>query len=171
VKDLRGRAAPGGVCFDSLIASGSGEERMKPFAVAAAGCAAAGLAVFAVGAASDGASYDPALAERGSELFVRYCASCHGENGKGGGTAAGELESVPADLTRIAARRRGVFPDAEIARFIDGRFEVSAHGTREMPVWGERLGQRIPEAGPSEEIVRGRILVLVEYLKSIQMWD
>ena len=48
---------------------------------------------------------------------------------------------------------------------------VTAHGSREMPVWGERFGANVPEAGVSEEIVRGRVLVLVEYLKSIQKAD
>ncbi len=40
-----------------------------------------------------------------------------------------------------------------------------------MPIWGRRFGERIPEAGISEEVVRGRMLVLVEYLKSIQQAD
>jgi hypothetical protein len=89
----------------------------------------------------------------------------------GRGPAAGALKTRPANLTGLAKRRGGAFPDGEIARFIDGRFEVTAHGSREMPIWGRRFGERIPEAGISEEIVRGRILVLVEYLKSIQQVD
>jgi mono/diheme cytochrome c family protein len=111
---------------------------------------------------------DRVLAEMGSELYLQYCGSCHGDQGRGDGPAAGALKTPPADLTRIAARRGGSFPDGEVARFIDGRFAPAAHGSRQMPVWGERFGERIPEAGVSEEIVRGRILVLVEYLKSIQ---
>ena len=112
---------------------------------------------------------DPVLAEIGKELFLRHCASCHGETGRGDGTVAGVLRTPPADLTRIAARRGGAFPRGEIARFIDGRYAVEAHGTREMPVWGERLGERIPEPGVSEEVVRGDLAVLVEYLQSIQV--
>lgn len=113
--------------------------------------------------------YDPVLAELGQEHFTQYCVSCHGEDGRGQGPVAGALKKPPADLTHIAARRGGRFPDGEIARFIDGRFAPEAHGSREMPVWGERFGERIPEAGVSEEITRGRIVVLVEYLKSIQV--
>jgi len=115
--------------------------------------------------------HDRVLAEMGVEYYVQYCASCHGVDGKGSGPAAASLKSPPADLTRIAARRGGRFPDGEIARFIDGRFAPGAHGSREMPVWGERFGERIPEAGISEEVVRGRVLVIVEYLKSIQASD
>lgn len=131
---------------------------------------AGALAGLAAGAAEkeDEAKYDRVLAEMGWEFYQRYCASCHGIDGKGGGPAASVLRTRPADLTRIAARRKGNFPDGEIARYIDGRFELAAHGTREMPIWGERFGETIPEAGISDEIVRGRILVLVEYLKSIQ---
>jgi mono/diheme cytochrome c family protein len=114
---------------------------------------------------------DPVLAELGRDLFRRHCASCHGENGRGDGPAAGALRTPPADLTRIAARRGGTFPEGEIARFIDGRFVVEAHGTREMPVWGERLGERVPEAGVSEEVVRGQVSVVLEYLRSLQTRD
>ena len=122
-------------------------------------------------AGADQAEIDRVLADMGSEFYQRYCASCHGLDGKGDGPAASALKAPPADLTRIAARRGGKFPDGEIARFVDGRFAPSAHGSREMPVWGESFGASIPDAGVSEEVVRGRILVLVEYLKSIQVSD
>ncbi len=114
---------------------------------------------------------DPLLADLGEPVFLRRCGACHGESGRGDGPAAGALRVAPADLTRIAARRGGSFPEGEIARLIDGRFTVQAHGTREMPIWGERLGEQIPDAGVSEEVVRGQISVLVEYLKSIQRAD
>jgi mono/diheme cytochrome c family protein len=122
-------------------------------------------------AENESSDYDRVLADMGSEYFVRWCASCHGEDARGTGPAAGALKVRPADLTRIAARRGGEFPAGEIARKIDGRFEIAAHGTREMPIWGQRFGETVPEPGVSESIVRGRILVLVEYLKSIQVAD
>jgi hypothetical protein len=78
------------------------------------------------------------------------------------------LRTAPADLTHIANRRGGEFPDGEIARYIDGRFDVSAHGAREMPVWGERFAELLPGPGIGEEAARGKIAVLLEYLKSIQ---
>ena len=135
------------------------------FTVAIAFLAAAAIAETAV------TDYDRVLADIGSEYYERLCASCHGDNGRGRGPAAGALKVRPADLTRIAARRGGKFPSGEIARIIDGRFEVEAHGTREMPIWGQRFGERVPEPGVSDSIVRGRILVLVEYLRSIQAAD
>ncbi len=116
-------------------------------------------------------AFDPVLAELGAEAFPRYCASCHGLRGEGDGPAADALRTRPADLTRIALRRGGAFPAGEIARFIDGRFALPAHGSREMPVWGERFGEAIPETSVAEEITRGKIAVLVEFLRSIQRTD
>ena len=104
----------------------------------------------------------------GAQLFARHCASCHGATGVGDGPAARALARPPADLTHIAARRGGEFPDAEIAHWIDGRFDVPAHGSREMPIWGRKLADPIAEDASGEEVARGRIDLLVEYLKTIQ---
>ena len=144
---------------------------MRRLVLRRATLACVALFLLAAGPAAAEEKFDRVLAEMGAEYYAQYCASCHGRDGAGRGPAAGALKKRPADLTRIAQRRGGTFPEGEIARYIDGRFEVTAHGSREMPIWGRRLGERIPEAGISEEIVRGRILVLVEYLKSIQQAD
>lgn len=135
-----------------------------------------GLGVLLLGAAplagaepSDGAAPDPMLAEMGAAPFAQYCASCHGANARGDGPVASSLAKPPADLTRIAARRDGRFPKGEIAKIIDGRFAIGAHGTREMPVWGAVLGESVPDPEMSEELTRGTIAVLVEYLASIQV--
>src|SRR5512132_3118854 len=60
----------------------------------------------------------------GHRYFVRYCSACHGLEGRGDGPAASALQSPPADLTRIAQRRGGHFPVAEIRASIDGRTVV-----------------------------------------------
>ena len=104
----------------------------------------------------------------GQQYFVRYCSACHGLTGRGDGPAAPTLRTPPADLTRIAQRRGGRFPVAEIAAFIDGRTVMPAHGSREMPVWGERFGEMVGGGSIGEEVVRGNLLVLIEYLQSIQ---
>jgi mono/diheme cytochrome c family protein len=128
-------------------------------------CAAA---VAAAAAAAAAPGYDPVLAEIGEPTFQRYCTACHGISGRGDGPAAKTLHPPPANLTTIAARREGRFPSAEIARFIDGRFDLPAHGSRDMPVWGERFGADVPDPGVGESIARGQIASLLEYLKSIQ---
>jgi mono/diheme cytochrome c family protein len=108
------------------------------------------------------------LVAQGEQVFLQYCAPCHGADATGHGPAAAALIKRPADLTRLAERRGGEFPAADVAAYIDGRFEVTAHGTREMPIWGVRLREELPEGGLSEEIVRGQITMLVDYLKTIQ---
>jgi mono/diheme cytochrome c family protein len=107
------------------------------------------------------------LAEAGRVEYLHYCASCHGPLGRGDGAVGQTLQRRPADLTAIAAQHGRAFPAGEIAAFIDGRTSVAAHGTREMPVWGTRLGEDI-QPDTAEEVTRGRISFLVEYLKTIQ---
>jgi mono/diheme cytochrome c family protein len=119
----------------------------------------------------DEASAEDLLLEIGRGDFLRFCASCHGTSARGDGPAASGLKVPPADLTRIAARRGGSFPASEVTAFIDGRRNVAAHGSREMPVWGLILAQPIHEHASGEEVLRGRLLVLVEYLRSIQTGD
>jgi mono/diheme cytochrome c family protein len=133
--------------------------------------AVAGLALTAVSLlarAGEEVPADPVLASIGAGYFREHCATCHGVGGVGNGPVATALTPRPADLTRIAARREGKFPGGEIAMFIDGRFEVTAHGSRVMPVWGREFLPSGMEPGAAEEIARGRILTLVEYLRSIQ---
>ena len=110
-----------------------------------------------------------AAAQVGGEYYQQYCAVCHGEDAKGGGEYAGLLAVKPPDLTRIAARGGGVFSESSTARLIDGRFDLPAHGSREMPVWGMRLADQIPGMATGDEVVRGRVTSLVEYLRSLQV--
>jgi len=112
---------------------------------------------------------NPMLVEVGREEFATHCASCHGMDARGGGPVAASLRTAPADLTRIAARRGGDYPADEIAAWIDGRLAPGAHGTREMPVWGARLADGLPPEPLTQDLVRGRIVTLVEYLESIQV--
>ena len=108
---------------------------------------------------------EPAATETGRALFMTYCASCHGVNGRGNGPAAEELRHRPADLTQFAARNGGVFNGARIHRFIDGRTVITAHGTMEMPVWGDEFKWRegLPENG-----ITDRVDALVRYLETLQ---
>ena len=106
---------------------------------------------------------------KAASLYVEYCASCHGTAADGAGPAATAMDPRPADLRRIAARRGGVFPAASIADKIDGRDPIKAHGSKDMPVWGKVFRDDAEMEQGTEAAVRGRILVLVEYLKSIQL--
>jgi mono/diheme cytochrome c family protein len=73
---------------------------------------------------------------------VQYCSACHGINGRGDGPAALAIRAPALDLTRIAQRRGDRFPEAEIAAHIDGSIVIRAHGSRDMPIWGRRFGEK-----------------------------
>lgn len=104
-----------------------------------------------------------AQAAWGRDLFMRHCASCHGEEGKGNGPAAAALKNPPADLTRISLTHGGQFPRVELMRFIDGERPVPAHGPRHMPVWGE-----VFRDDWGDSAARMRIHSLTTFLESIQ---
>lgn len=111
------------------------------------------------------AAQQATLADAGSEYFAQYCASCHGASGKGDGPAAKALLVRPPDLTTLTRRLGEPFPALLVAEIIDGSRPITAHGSNEMPVWGRRF--RRDTTGP-ESALRGRILLIVEYLRSIQ---
>ena len=96
--------------------------------------------------------------------YLDHCAACHGEQGRGDGPLAGELESVPLDLTRLSADNGGSFPETLVFQVIDGRRITRSHGTREMPVWGNRFALD----GGSEMEIELRITALIDYLESLQ---
>jgi mono/diheme cytochrome c family protein len=72
----------------------------------------------------------------GQLLYHTHCASCHGESGRGDGMVGAALRTPPTDLTVLAGKNGGVFPEAAVVEFIDGTRAVTAHGPRAMPVWG-----------------------------------
>ena len=98
-------------------------------------------------------------------MFIEYCAACHGREGRGNGPAAAALKTVPADLTRVSARNGGTFPTVKVRRYIEGLDEVPAHGSRDMPIWGQVLkGQ-----STDDTFLKLRIEGLTKYIESIQV--
>lgn len=102
----------------------------------------------------------------GQEMYVNYCASCHGKDGKGTGPAASALKQVPPNLTILAKQNKGSFPEDHVAAVITGDAELAAHGSKDMPVWGPVLW-KISQGHPDE--VQQRVVNLASYLKSIQV--
>ena len=99
----------------------------------------------------------------GQALFGHYCAVCHGKDARGTGPAADALKKAPADLTQISQKSGGNFPEIHVMRVIKGDDVVGAHGTRDMPVWGELFASL-----SSKEATELRVNALMRYLETIQ---
>ncbi|MBI3403017.1 MAG: c-type cytochrome [Acidobacteria bacterium] len=104
----------------------------------------------------------PTAASDAGKMFDTYCAVCHGKDGKGAGPAAKALAKAPADLTKLTARNGGTFPDVHVRRYIEGLDEVAAHGSRDMPMWGDLFRSL------NRDTAQIRVAALAEYLKSMQ---
>ena len=116
-------------------------------------------------------SQTPVPADLGRGDFMNYCAACHGVEAKGDGTVAEFLTITAADLTQMSLRNGGIFPRQRAIEVIDGRAQVSVHGERDMPVWGDWFKFEADSDGAgakTEKVVRERITALVDYLESIQ---
>lgn len=118
----------------------------------------------------------PVFAEQeqsGRQLYLRYCGTCHGPQGKGDGVASSFMRPSPPDLTRLADRNGGTFSVDAVAKAIDGREMPRVHGDPFMPVWGTVL--REDPAKPGAPKVGGNqyaddtIRAIAEYLKTIQV--
>ena len=103
----------------------------------------------------------------GKRYFVKYCASCHGINGDGHGPVASELSKPPTNLRLLGEKYGMPLPAARLASLVDGRSAVRAHGSREMPVWGEKLYQ-LGEGERGDTGVSEAIGKIVAYLNTIQ---
>jgi mono/diheme cytochrome c family protein len=101
----------------------------------------------------------------GKEMFVSYCASCHGKDAKGDGPAAGALKQAPADLTSLAKRHDGKYPSDLVTSVLRGQTKLMAHGDQDMPVWGPVFWKM---SQGHEEQVQMRIANLNHYIESLQ---
>lgn len=111
---------------------------------------------------------EPTGPDGGKIIFRQVCATCHGTDARGTGPVAKSLKTPPADLTQIATRHDGAFPADEITTFIDGRKDIVAHGSREMPVWGDSLAQSVDNEDTRERRIEQAIEMVVQYLETIQ---
>lgn len=109
-------------------------------------------------------------AERGEGLYVSFCSTCHGPEGRGDGPMAPVLDILPADLTSIAADNGGVFSMGVVASKIDGRDPLLAHGGP-MPLFGdffEGEDAAIKTETGQPMLTSQAIVDLLAYLETIQ---
>lgn len=115
-------------------------------------------------------SYEETISS-GHKTYTRFCSVCHGDDAKGNGPFAKKLSKQPSDLTKLTADNEKIFPWKWVYKSIDGKDRRLAHGTPEMPIWGEMFD--LSHWGDNQleyanVIARGRIFELILYLESIQ---
>lgn len=111
----------------------------------------------------------------GKREYDNNCVACHGTIGKGDGPYAGIVNTKIPDLTMLQKSNGGVFPFNRVFEAIDGRAAVPAHGSRDMPIWGNEYNEKAAEYYSdymreynTTGFIRGRILALVNYIYELQ---
>ena len=90
-----------------------------------------------------GRSVPAALLNRGQSLFNRYCATCHGYDGKADTPQARQLQPAPRDFTAARFKHHPNGPDG-LPRDED-LHKVIAHGVpgTGMPAWPNLQGEEL----------------------------
>jgi mono/diheme cytochrome c family protein len=104
-------------------------------------------------------------AASGQEMYRSYCASCHGPDGKGNGPAMSALKVAPTDLTQLARRNGGHYPEMQVFNTIAGDSNVPSHGSKDMPVWGPLFSRLSESDAPKAKL---RIRNLTKFIESMQ---
>lgn len=102
----------------------------------------------------------------GKLTFIKYCASCHGEDAKGNGPAAIALKPPPADLTTLAKRYDGKFPSGYVGALLKFGRNLAAHGSDDMPVWGSSFRDLDPVKDPTGQQHIDDVLAYIESLQA-----
>lgn len=116
-----------------------------------------------------------ATAEAGRQRGYRNrCAVSHGASATGDGSYGAIIGPKLPDLTVLSRNNSGVFPVERIEETIDGSKMSKSHGTRDMPIWGDRY--RIQAAKHCLDVsydnlafVRAQILASIERLSTLQV--
>jgi mono/diheme cytochrome c family protein len=109
--------------------------------------------------------------------YEARCAVCHGLKGEGDGPYANFVMKPVSNLTILSKSNGGVFPFTRVYETIDGTVQLTAHGPKDMPIWGREYrgaiisGMKgmdfVPYIDP-ESFARARILALTEYIYTLQ---
>lgn len=106
--------------------------------------------------------------DQGKQLYMQYCSSCHGKDGRGNGSVSPYLKIKVPDLTLLAKKKKGIYPLDDVMATIDGRRLVRAHGDREMPVWGEVFTKKLESEKYTELTTLLKTKVIAEYIATLQ---
>jgi mono/diheme cytochrome c family protein len=126
------------------------------------------FSLFCVAASAQSVKRTPAgqtSAASGEEMYRSYCASCHGLDGRGNGPASSALATTPTDLTQLARRNGDRYPELRVFDIIGGDAKISAHGSKDMPVWGPLFTRLNEGDSPRAKL---RIRNITKYIETIQ---
>ena len=120
------------------------------------------LLVIAGALCASGCLRDRISREAPEIVYRRYCASCHGLEGRGDGPAAAALSPPPTDLTRLT------YNVDELMSRIDGTETIRAHGDSRMPVWGEVFAKGLVGENAPDRRARLHVKAAAMYARSLQ---
>jgi mono/diheme cytochrome c family protein len=131
------------------------------------------LVIAALATLATGAFAADAAKTLGQREYEGHCAVCHGVTGKGDGPYAGIIETKLPDLTVLSKKNAGVFPVDRVYSTIEGGAALKAHGTRIMPIWGQRYrfeaAEKYYEVPYDEHVFVGvRINALIDHMLKLQ---
>jgi len=106
-------------------------------------------------------------ANSGKQMYVSYCAPCHGVDGRGQGPVAAALKKQPADLALLARNNGGKFPTTHIMSVLEFGAANPSHGSAQMPVWGPVFG-RMDSTELPQDLKALRISNLSQYVQTLQ---
>jgi mono/diheme cytochrome c family protein len=95
----------------------------------------------------------------GKQMYTDYCAPGHGSDGKGHGPAAPAMKTAPTNLAFLAKDNPAVLSFGS---------ETPAHGSKDMPVWGQLFHSLNWSSSVKQVEARQRINSLNSYLESLQ---
>jgi len=112
------------------------------------------------------AQFPPIYVPSGENIYKQFCAACHGADAKGHGPTASMLKIPPPDLTTLARRHGGQFPDTYVSSILLFGPGVAAHGSTDMPTWGTLF--LFLNDKQNDTAVKQRVKNLCDYLASLQ---
>ena len=106
--------------------------------------------------------------KQGKEMFMQYCSSCHGQNGRGDGSVSAFLKVKVPDLTLLQKNNKGLYPLDQVILAIDGMRKLRTHGDPKMPVWGVIFREEVKDPKSAEVTVGSREKAIAEYVATLQ---
>lgn len=102
----------------------------------------------------------------GREIYMTYCARCHGDDGKGRPAEVAGRPDGRADLTELSKRNGGKFPAQRVEAILGGAEDIPAHhGPDPMPISGDLFWAR---RSLTQETAKAQVDRLIDYLESVQ---